>query len=60
MRQLKERGETNVYIGFPAKLMSDGNVVADLFPGWSRLLNTRGGVDDRNDNRRDVVRMGND
>ena len=52
LRRRRNQGATNVYIGFPAKLVVDGNVVSDLFPGWSRLLHFkpegRTGDDNRN------------
>ena len=32
------KGATSVYIAFPAKLVADGVVISDLFPDWSRIL----------------------
>ena len=37
-REARDKGATNVYIAFPAKLIADGVVISDLFPDWSRIL----------------------
>ena len=48
LREYRDQGAREVYMDFPAKLVVSGNVVADEFPEWHRILQYRQDRDQRN------------